>query len=105
MEKLKIFEKLGKIEDISNFGKIKDFSNFGKNWWFLKNFHILAKNDEFHVKKLKEVSMLGFEHPSHMVTHPSTDEAQCCLTLEMTYLANLNPITFKLGAISRRDDP
>ena len=25
--------------------------------------------------------MLGFEHPSHMVTHPSTDEAQCCLTL------------------------
>ena len=27
--------------------------------------------------------MLGFEHPSHMVTHPSTDEAQCCLTLEI----------------------
>ena len=26
--------------------------------------------------------MLGFEHPSHMVTHPSTDEAQCCLTLD-----------------------
>ena len=26
--------------------------------------------------------MLGFEHPSHMVTHPSTDEAQCCLSLE-----------------------
>ena len=28
--------------------------------------------------------MLGFEHPSHMVTHPSTDEAQCCLTLEIS---------------------
>ena len=27
--------------------------------------------------------MLGFEHPSHAVTHPSTDEAQCCLTLEI----------------------
>ena len=25
----------------------------------------------------------GFEHPSHMVTHPSTDEAQCCLSLEI----------------------
>ena len=50
--------------------------------------------------------MLGFEHPSHMVTHPSTDEAQCCLTLgRMTYLANLNPTIFKLGLISRRDDP
>ena len=57
-------------------------------------------------KKIKQVSMLGFEHPSHMVTHPSTDEAQCCLTLEqMTYLANVILITFKLGAISRRDDP
>ena len=30
---------------------------------------------------MKRGSMLGFEHPSHMVTHPSTDEAQCCLTL------------------------
>ena len=57
--------------------------------------------------KKKEVSMLGFEHPSHMVTHPSTDEAQCCLTLEMTYLAMENqiPTIYKLGAISRRDDP
>ena len=27
--------------------------------------------------------MLRFEHPSHMVTHPSTDEAQCCLSLEI----------------------
>ena len=27
--------------------------------------------------------MLGFEYPSHMVTHPSTDEAQCCLSLEI----------------------
>ena len=27
--------------------------------------------------------MLGFEHPSHMVTHPSTDESQCCLSLEI----------------------
>ena len=27
--------------------------------------------------------MLGFEHPSHRVTHPCTDEAQCCLTLEI----------------------
>ena len=27
--------------------------------------------------------MLGFEHPSHMVTHQSTDEAQCCLSLEI----------------------
>ena len=27
--------------------------------------------------------MLGFEHPSHMVTHPSTDEAQCCLSLKI----------------------
>ena len=26
--------------------------------------------------------MLGFEHPSHMVTHPSTDEAQCCFTFK-----------------------
>ena len=43
----------------------------------------MAKNDEFHIKKLKEVPMLGFEHPSHMVTHPSTDEAQCCLSLEI----------------------
>ena len=33
--------------------------------------------------KKKEVSMLGFEHPSHMVTHPSTDEAQCCLSSEI----------------------
>ena len=50
--------------------------------------------------------MLGFEYPSHMVTHPSTDEAQCCLTLEqMTYLANVTPITCKLRLISRRDDP
>ena len=49
--------------------------------------------------------MLGFEYPSHMVTHPSTDEAQCCLTLEMTYLANHISISIKLGAISRRDDP
>ena len=32
---------------------------------------------------MKEVPMLGFEHPSHMVTHPSTDEAQCCLSLEI----------------------
>ena len=69
-------------------------------------FQILAKNDEFHIKKLKEVPMLGFEHPSHMVTHPSTDEAQCSLTLgRMTYLANLNPTIFKLGLISRQDDP
>ena len=30
--------------------------------------------------------MLGFEHPSHMVTHPSTDEAQCCLSLEISNL-------------------
>ena len=37
----------------------------------------------FTLKKLKEVPMLGFEHPSHMVTHPSTDEAQCCLSLEI----------------------
>ena len=57
--------------------KIEDF------WKLNKIFQILAKNDEFHIKKLKEVSMLGFEHPSHMVTHPSTDEAQCCLTLEI----------------------
>ena len=50
--------------------------------------------------------MLGFEHPSHMVTHPSTDEAQCCLTLErISHLANLYPTIFKLGAISRQDDP
>ena len=50
--------------------------------------------------------MLGFEYPSHMVTHPSTDEAQCCLTLErISYLANVDSITFKLGVISRRDDP
>ena len=28
--------------------------------------------------------MLGFEHTSHMVTHPSTDEAQCCLSLEIS---------------------
>ena len=57
-------------------------------------------------KKLKEVPMLGFEHPSHMVTHPSTDEAQCCLTLgQMTYLANHISISIKLGAISRQDDP
>ena len=27
--------------------------------------------------------MLGFEHLCHMVTHPSTDEAQCCLSLEI----------------------
>ena len=37
----------------------------------------------FTLKKLNEVPMLGFEHPSHMVTHPSTDKAQCCLTLEI----------------------
>ena len=49
--------------------------------------------------------MLGFEYPSHMVTHPSTDEAQCCLTLEISYLAKDTPSIFKLGAISRRDDP
>ena len=34
-------------------------------------------------KKLKKVPMLGSEHLSHMVTHPSTDEAQCCLSLEI----------------------
>ena len=34
-------------------------------------------------KKIKEIPMLGFEQPSHMVTHPSTDKAQCCLTLEI----------------------
>ena len=34
-------------------------------------------------KKWKKVPMLGFEHSSHMVTHPSTDEAQCCLSLEI----------------------
>ena len=46
--------------------------------------------------------MLGFEYPSHMVTHPSTDEAQCCLTLErISHLANLNPITFKLRLINQ----
>ena len=28
--------------------------------------------------------MLGFEDPSHMVTHPTTDEAQCCLSLEIS---------------------
>ena len=28
--------------------------------------------------------MLGFEDPSHMVTHLSTDEAQCCLSLEIS---------------------
>ena len=28
--------------------------------------------------------MLGFEHLSHMVTHPSTDEAHCCLSLEIS---------------------
>ena len=27
--------------------------------------------------------MLGFEHPCHIVTHPSTDEGQCCLSLEI----------------------
>ena len=57
--------------------------------------------------KKKEVPMLGFEHPSHMVTHPSTDEAQCCLTLEMTYLTmeNVYPTTYKVRLISRRVDP
>ena len=50
--------------------------------------------------------MLGFEYPSHMVTHPSTDEAQCCLTLEqISHLANDNPIVYKVRLISRRDDP
>ena len=29
--------------------------------------------------------MLDFEHPSHMVTQ-STDEAQCCVTLEIQNL-------------------
>ena len=43
----------------------------------------LDKTFKYWKKKLKEVPMLGFEHPSHMVTHPSTDEAQCCLTLEI----------------------
>ena len=35
-------------------------------------------------KKNYKVPMLGFQHPSHAVTHPSTDEAQCCLTLEIS---------------------
>ena len=43
----------------------------------------LDKTFKYWKKKLKEVPMLGFEHPSHMVTHPSTDEAQCCLSLEI----------------------
>ena len=53
---------------------------------FFKNLNFCKKLDKiFQIleKKLKEVPMLGFEHPSHMVTHPSTDEAQCCLTLEI----------------------
>ena len=66
---MKIFQILVKIEDF---------------WKLDIIFQILAKNDDFHVKKLKEVPMLGFEHPSHMVTHPSTDEAQCCLSLEIS---------------------
>ena len=90
---MKIFEILIKLEDYSNFSqnwrylriwsKLKIFQILVKieDFWKLnKIFQILAKNDEFHIKKLKEVSMLGFEHPSHMVTHPSTDKAQCCLT-------------------------
>ena len=31
-------------------------------------------------RRIKKFPMLGFEDPSYMVTHPSTDEAQCCLT-------------------------
>ena len=93
--KLKIFEILIKLEDYSSFSqnwrylriwsKLKIFQILVKieDFWKLnKIFQILAKNDEFHIKKLKDVSMLGFEHPSHMVTHPSTNEAQCCLSLE-----------------------
>ena len=37
--------------------------------------------------------MLGFEHPSHMVTHPSTDEARCCLTLGFFGSAVSHPST------------
>ena len=92
---MKIFENLVKIEDYSNFSqnlrylriwsKLKIFQILAKieGFWKLnKIFQILAENDEFPIKKLKEISMLGFEHPSHMVTHPSTDEAQCCFNFK-----------------------
>ena len=91
LSKLKIFENLLKIKIFENLAKIEDFSNFGKNWRFLKIwsklkiFLILVKIEDFWKlknvwieKKIIEVPMLGFEHPSHTVTHPSTDEAQCC---------------------------
>ena len=47
--------------------------------------------------------MLGFEHPSHMVTHPSTDEAQCCLTLEISKNYLGKNYLGKVGFRSRRD--
>ena len=55
-----------------------------KIWSKLKIFENLIKIFKYYwEKKLKDVPMLGFEHPSHMVSHPSTDEAQCCLSLEI----------------------
>ena len=95
---MKIFENLVNNEDFWNLIKLEDYSNFGHNRRYLKIrsklkiFQSLVKIEDFWKldkifqileKKLKKVPMLGFEHPSHMVTHPSTDKAQCCLTLEI----------------------
>ena len=87
LSKLKIFENLVEKEDFWNFGQNWRFFKFWSKW---KIFQILVKIEDIGKewwishKKIKKVSMLGFEHFSHMVTHPSTDEAQCCLSLEIS---------------------
>ena len=53
--------------------------NFGQS---LKNHHFLQKLEKNHHFLLKFEKSSIFAKNYHMVTHPSTDEAQCCLTFK-----------------------
>ena len=83
-----IFARIWKI---INFGwNLKN--HFSQKKWKFVNFcrlknHFLQKIEESSIfAKIckKKISHGGICTPLHMVTHPSTDEAQCCLTFKIS---------------------
>ena len=95
---MKIFENLVNNEDFWNLIKLEDYSNFSHNRRFLKIrsklkiFQSLVKIEDFW--KLDKI----FQILAKRKKNPSTDETQCCLTLEIQNLI----IIWKLGFRSRR---
>ena len=96
---LKIFQNL-ELKIFENLVKIEDFSNFGQNWRFLKTWKM---------SELKKKRFLCWDLNTPVIWSP----IQVLMRLnaasisEMCHLAmeNVYPTIYKLGAISRRDDP